>query len=87
MSRKFGQRCFQLEANVNVIGIVLVQGVDDIYLYHAKLCSNVLESWWVERLQELDNVPNGRLVPELDANHECVQLLPFRHLREDGWNR
>ena len=61
-----------MEACVNVVGIVLVRSVDDIFVYHTKLHSNVLESWWMEYLEELGDILNGDLVPDLVAYHECV---------------
>ena len=71
-SRKLRQGRFKVEACVNVVGIVLVRSVDDIFVYHTTLHSNVLESWWMEYLEELGDILNGDLVPELVAYHECV---------------
>ena len=69
-----------MEACINVVGIVLVRGVDDIFVYHTKLHSNVLESWWMECLEEPSDIMYGGFVPELAAYDKCVQLIPFRLL-------
>ena len=70
MSRKFGQGRFKFEACINVIGILLVRGVDDLDRGHTELRSNIPECSWVEPPQEMGDVLNGGSAFELNAYHE-----------------
>ena len=52
----------ELEAGVDVVGIVAVRSVDDVAIEYEKLHSDVFQGWWVKRHQEPGNVTNEGVV-------------------------
>ena len=72
MSRKSAQGCLKLQACVDVIGVIIVRGMDDVLVGYTELCSHVLEGGWVELLQELYSVLNRGFASEPDCHSNGV---------------